>query len=350
MAETNYKNFARKYRPEGFGSLVGQESVAKTLSNSLELGRIAHAYLFYGPRGCGKTTTARILAKALNCAAGEKPTSKPCGKCRPCVEIAAGSDLDVLELDAASNTQVDKVREVIIETVSLSAARDRCKVFILDEVHMLSDHSFNALLKTIEEPPPHVVFILATTERHAIPATIASRCQSFRFRPITQEQTTAHLAAIAAKEKIEAEPAALELIAKSSGGALRDALTLLESAVSYSAGAVTAEHVSQMLGFLPQELTLGALSALVRRDSAALHGVFETLRREGYDPHSFVRDVRNAAADVFFHSLNPAEKEPFAGAAEISAGRPPVFFAGLSRRLGRVADEIRFSDSAAIAA
>ena len=189
MNENTYVSLANKYRPQKFEDMVGQENISKTLQNALKLGRIAHAYLFYGPRGCGKTTTARILAKALNCTGhgNDKPTAEPCGECPQCREIAQSADLDVLELDAASNTQVEKVREAIIDTVALASSRDRFKVFILDEVHMLSTSSFNALLKTIEEPPAHVVFILATTEKHKVPATIVSRCQTFRFRPIRRK-------------------------------------------------------------------------------------------------------------------------------------------------------------------
>jgi len=206
---STYRNFARKYRPETFAEMAGQETVTRTLSNSLRLGRVAHAYLFYGPRGCGKTTTARVLAKALNCLSNPNgPAPEPCGKCRPCIEIAQGADMDVLELDAASNTQVEKIREVILDTVALSPARDRYKIFILDEVHMLSTSSFNALLKTVEEPPPHVVFILATTERHKVPATILSRCQSFRIKPFLPEAIAAHLAHIAGAEKIDISPEA----------------------------------------------------------------------------------------------------------------------------------------------
>ena len=217
-----YISLANKYRPQTFEDMVGQESISKTLKNALRLGRIGHAYLFYGPRGCGKTTTARILAKALNCTGHEanRPTEEPCGKCPQCLEIAQSADLDVLELDAASNTQVEKVREVILDTVALAAGRDRFKVFILDEVHMLSASSFNALLKTIEEPPAHVVFILATTEKHKVPATIVSRCQTFRFRPLTPEEISTHLLDLAGAENIDLSPAAAKIIAKNAGGLL----------------------------------------------------------------------------------------------------------------------------------
>ena len=218
-----YISLANKYRPQTFKEVVGQESIETTLMNAVKSGRVAPAYLFYGPRGCGKTTTARLLAKALNCQHG--PTDEPCGECPQCKEIAASSDLDVLELDAASNTQVDKIREVILDTVSLAAGRDRYKIFILDEVHMLSKSSFNALLKTLEEPPSHVVFILATTEFNKVPLTITSRCQTFRFKPIEEKEIITHLLDLAGAENFELTDGAAKQIAKNAGGALRDALT-----------------------------------------------------------------------------------------------------------------------------
>ena len=291
-----YISLANKYRPQKFEDMVGQESISKTLQNALKLGRIGHAYLFYGPRGCGKTTTARILAKALNCTghAEDKPTAEPCGECPQCREIAQSADLDVLELDAASNTQVEKVREAIIDTVALASSRDRYKVFILDEVHMLSASSFNALLKTIEEPPAHVVFILATTEKHKVPATIVSRCQTFRFRPITVDEISTHLLDLAEAESINLTPGAAKIIAKNAGGAMRDALTLMDRAIAYSGNRIDEKLVGEMLGLTPDELIKKTVTALVQKDNAALHQAFETLKNEGFDANSFLKDLKNA--------------------------------------------------------
>ncbi|MDD2773244.1 MAG: DNA polymerase III subunit gamma/tau [Elusimicrobiales bacterium] len=347
-----HRNLAAKYRPADFGQMVGQEVITRTLGNSLKLGKIAHAYLFYGPRGCGKTTSARILAKALNCTGGgnAKPTDKPCGTCISCVEISRSSDMDVLEMDAASNTKVEQVREAIIDTVSLSPARDRYKVFILDEVHMLSNSSFNALLKTIEEPPPHVVFILATTERNKLPATILSRCQGFRVKPFSPEQIAGRLAHVAKEEKLDISKDALLLIAKSSGGVMRDALTLLDRALSYSQGKIDAAMLAEMLGFLPEELVSRAVSAMLARDAQALHAVFKTVQSEGYEIPAVLRDIKNAFAGLFFQRLDPESGEPFAGAARLAAGRTPAELSNFARRLGRLADEIRFSDAPAVAA
>src|SRR5688572_27209543 len=196
----SYQVIARKWRPQRFEEVTGQEPISRTLQNAIRMGRLHHAYLFSGPRGCGKTTTARILAKALNCFKGRTP--EPCGECPSCVEIAAGGSIDVLEIDAASNTGVDNVRDVIINTIAINPARDRYKVFIIDEVHMLSMSAFNALLKTLEEPPPHAVFILATTELHKVPQTILSRCQQFEFRTIPSEAIAGRLRLIAEAENI----------------------------------------------------------------------------------------------------------------------------------------------------
>ena len=349
--QSGYISLANKYRPQSFEEVVGQESVSTTLKNAIKSGRIAHAYLFYGPRGCGKTTTARILAKALNCtgAGNDKPTASPCGKCPQCLEIASSSDMDVLELDAASNTQVEKVREAIIDTVALAAGRDRYKVFILDEVHMLSSSSFNALLKTIEEPPAHVVFILATTELHKVPLTISSRCQTFRFKPITEEEISSHLMDLAGAENIELDEEAAAIIAKSAGGALRDALTIFDRAIAFSGGKVNKELVSQMLGILPQDLVKDCVEAIINKDSARLHGVFEKVRTEGFDSLSLLKDVKNAFGEIFYLSLNSG-KEPYPGAKEILKQTTPTHIAALTRKISKLTDEVKFSDTPALAA
>ncbi|MBO7191481.1 MAG: DNA polymerase III subunit gamma/tau [Elusimicrobiaceae bacterium] len=346
-----YISLANKYRPQKFEDMVGQESISKTLQNALKSGRLAHAYLFYGPRGCGKTTTARILAKALNCTGhtDNKPTAEPCGKCPQCLEIAQSADLDVLELDAASNTQVEKVREAIIDTVALAASRDRFKVFILDEVHMLSASSFNALLKTIEEPPAHVVFILATTEKHKVPATIVSRCQTFRFRPLTTEEITTHLLDLSGAENIDLTPAAAKIIAKNAGGAMRDALTLLDRAIAFCGGKIDEKTVADMLGLTPDELLKQALGALVQKDNQALHQVFQTIQAEGFDANSFLKDLKNTLGESFYFVLGQGDA-PFAGAKDVLDGVSPGFLAQLSRKINKLCEEVKFSDNALISA
>ena len=351
MEQTPYVSLANKYRPQTFADMVGQESISKTLQNALTSGRIAHAYLFYGPRGCGKTTTARILAKALNCTGGnnQKPTPTPCGECPACKEIAQSEDLDVLELDAASNTQVEKVREAIIDTVSLASSRDRYKVFILDEVHMLSASSFNALLKTIEEPPAHVVFILATTEKHKVPATIVSRCQTFRFRPLTTEEISNHLMELAEVENIDLTAAAAKIIAKNAGGAMRDALTLLDRAIAFAGKRIDEKLVGEMLGLTPDELIKNALSALIHKDNQALHQVFQTLQNEGFDANAFLKDMKNALGEAFYFSLGQGD-EPFEGAKELLAEVSPGLLAQLSRKVNKLMEEVKFADAALVSA
>ncbi|MDP3544016.1 MAG: DNA polymerase III subunit gamma/tau [Elusimicrobiota bacterium] len=338
--------FARKYRPQGFDELIGQPSVSQTLANALTTKRVHHAYLFTGPRGCGKTTTARILAKALNCEKGPTPT--PCDECSSCREIALSSSLDVLEMDAASHTGVDDVREVIIETVALAPTRDRYKVFIIDETHMLSNSAFNALLKTIEEPPPHVVFILATTEVHKVPATIASRCQRFKFRPVGPEPLAEYLAGIAKKEKISVEPEALDLLARAAEGSLRDAISLLDQCRSAGEGKVTVESVREMFGFVPQDLLIGVASALLARDAKALAGCLKQIYAEGVEPAQLLKDLRAAIEGVYLVKLGAGEPvdAPWMKALEGASADGLGF---LLRRLNRALEELRYGDSPRLA-
>ncbi len=242
-----YEVTATRKRPQTFSALVGQEFVAATLTSSIEQGRIAHAYLFAGPRGVGKTSVARILAKALNCEKG--PTAAPCGVCASCTEISRGAALDVIEIDGASNTSVNDVREIRDE-VLFAPNTGRYKVYIIDEVHMLSNSAFNALLKTIEEPPPYIVFIFATTEVHKVPATIRSRCQQYNFRLISTSEIKEKLREAAGELGVEAEERALTWIAKEATGSLRDAYTLLDQVVSFSAGSIMLEKIREKLGVL----------------------------------------------------------------------------------------------------
>lgn len=337
---------ARKYRPKGFEELVGQPAVSQTLANALSTKRVHHAYLFTGPRGCGKTTTARILAKALNCEKGPTPT--PCDECSSCREIALSSSLDVLEMDAASHTGVDDVREVIIETVALAPTRDRYKVFIIDETHMLSNSAFNALLKTIEEPPAHVVFILATTEVHKVPATIASRCQRFKFRPVGPEPLAEYLSGIAKKEKISVEPEALALLARAAEGSLRDAISLLDQCRSAGEGKVTVESVREMFGFVPQDLLIGVASALLARDPKALAGWLKKIYEEGVEPAQLIKDLRAAIEGVYLVKLGAGEPvDALWMKALESASADGLGF--LLRRLNRALEELRYGDSPRLA-
>jgi DNA polymerase-3 subunit gamma/tau len=243
----SYEVTAKRKRPQTFDALVGQEFVAATLRASITQGRIAHAYLLAGPRGVGKTSVARILAKSLNCEKG--PTDKPCGVCSSCLEITRSASLDVIEIDGASNTSVNDVREIRDE-VLFAPNTARYKVYIIDEVHMLSNSAFNALLKTIEEPPPYIVFIFATTEVHKVPATIRSRCQQYNFRLISTAEIKENLRTIAAELGVQAEDRALTWIAKEATGSLRDAQTLFDQVVSFSAGSITLEKIREKLGVL----------------------------------------------------------------------------------------------------
>src|SRR5829696_2563974 len=244
-APAEYTVVARRYRPQQLAELIGQEHVARSLVNALQTGRVAHAYLFTGARGVGKTSAARILAKALNCETG--PTATPCDKCDSCTAIAAGEDVDVLEIDGASNNKVEEVRD-LRQNVGFRPTRGRYKVYIIDEVHMLSTSAFNALLKTLEEPPPHVKFIFATTEVQKIPITILSRCQRFDFAHVGPGKIFDQLKRIVAREGLEADDDALRLVARRAAGSMRDSQSLLDQLLASSPGKLTAEHVATVLG------------------------------------------------------------------------------------------------------
>jgi DNA polymerase-3 subunit gamma/tau len=285
----SYQAIARKYRPQTFTDLTGQEHITRTLGNALDQRRLHHAYLFSGARGTGKTTTARILAKGLNCQAGV--TSTPCLQCASCLEIAAGNAMDVLEIDAASNTGVDNVREVIINNLAISPARDRYKVFVIDEVHMLSNSAFNALLKTIEEPPAHVVFVMATTELHKVPETILSRCQQFEFRYIPTEKMTRRLRQIAATEGVRISDEGLREIARAGAGSLRDALSAFDQVIAFSGNEISAAEVASALGLVGEKTLLEFVEALSDADSARILRLVEELDSRGYDLRNFTREL-----------------------------------------------------------
>jgi DNA polymerase-3 subunit gamma/tau len=263
----SYLVLARKWRPRTFEELVGQDHVRRALTNALDSGRIHHAFLFTGTRGVGKTTIARIFAKSLNCERGV--SSKPCGECGACKDIDAGRFVDLLEVDAASRTKVDDTRE-LLDNVQYAPARGRCKVYLIDEVHMLSTHSFNALLKTLEEPPPHVKFLLATTDPQKLPVTVLSRCLQFHLRRLPLAQIQERLASIAQAEKVEFEQAALRAIARSAEGSMRDALSLLDQVLAFGGGRAVESEVRALLGTLDRRHVEAILNALAARDGAAL--------------------------------------------------------------------------------
>jgi DNA polymerase-3 subunit gamma/tau len=280
---------ARKFRPQTFDQVVGQEAIRRTIENSIKSGRIHHAYLFAGARGVGKTTTARILAKALNCVNG--PTVEPCGVCPSCVEISASRSIDVMEIDAASNTGVDNVRDVIINTIQISPARDRYKIFIIDEVHMLSNAAFNALLKTLEEPPPRVVFIMATTELHKVPETILSRCQVFEFRTISLKKIVAQLRYVADQEGVQISDAALLAIARAGDGSMRDAESALDQVISFAGNKISDSDVSDALGLVDMETLNATMRAVSEQDSSQLLRIVDEIVGRGYDLRNFSREL-----------------------------------------------------------
>jgi DNA polymerase-3 subunit gamma/tau len=263
----SYQVLARKWRPANFEEMIGQEHVLQALINALDSERLHHAYLFTGTRGVGKTTIARIFAKSLNCDTGI--SSKPCGSCSSCVEIDEGRSVDLIEIDAASRTGIDDMRE-LLDNVQYAPTRGRFKIYLIDEVHMLSKHSFNALLKTLEEPPPHIKFLLATTDPQKLPVTVLSRCLQFNLKRMSKQQIQSHLQYLLAEEKIENEAGALALLASAADGSMRDALSLLDQAIAYGGGSVTQPTVETMLGSISREYLFKLFDALLQQDAVAM--------------------------------------------------------------------------------
>jgi DNA polymerase-3 subunit gamma/tau len=284
----SYQVLARKWRPQTFDAVVGQDAITRTLRNALASGRIAHAYLFAGPRGIGKTTTARLLARALLCTARTGP--EPCGKCAVCVEGLAGTLVDVIEIDGASNRGIEEIR-TLRENVKYTPARGKYKVYIIDEVHQLTEAAFNALLKTLEEPPAHIVFVLATTDPREIPPTVLSRVQRFDFRPIAPDALRASLERILNEEKIPFEPAALPVIVRAAEGSLRDALSLLDTAIAYGEGRLEADTTAKLLGATAPVTVRAFATAIVEHDTSAALEAIDRAARDGEDLLAFTRDV-----------------------------------------------------------
>src|SRR5687767_14050539 len=298
-----YQVLARKWRPQRFDEVIGQEPVTRTLRNAIASGRIAHAFVFAGPRGSGKTTTARILAKALNCVKG--PAAEPCGVCEACVEIAQGRDIDVLEIDAASHTGIDNIREVVISGLAIAPVRDCYKVFIIDEVHQLSPQSFNALLKSIEEPPSHVVFMMATTELHKIPDTILSRSQVFEFRTISARAITAQLRKIADSEKVDVPDAGLALIARAAEGSMRDAQSALDQVMAFAGQTITVDEVSAVLGLVGRDLLFGLIQAVIAEDGPGAFALADRAVESGHDLKLVCRELSRVVRDMMLLSVDP---------------------------------------------
>ncbi|HTT21375.1 MAG TPA: DNA polymerase III subunit gamma/tau [Candidatus Sulfotelmatobacter sp.] len=322
----SYTVLARKYRPQKFSEVIGQEHVTRTLQNAIEQGRTAHGYIFSGHRGIGKTTVARILAAALNCRSQDHPVPEPCGVCESCVEIRAGNSVDVIEIDAATNRGIDEIRE-LREAARYRPARDRFKIYVLDEAHQITDAAFNALLKTLEEPPDHIVFMLATTQPEDIPQTIRSRCQHFSFRAVKFDDIVGQLRDLVTREKIEADDDALALLAEAGDGSMRDALSILDQAIASSSGKLTAESVRNLVGAAPAHILEQVMQAVSESKSEEILRLVDHLVGEGHSPTHFarqmVRFLRNATVakiagkDSQLLQISTEERERVARVAEL---------------------------------
>ena len=302
----SYQALARKWRPRSFDAIVGQEHVVRALVNAFERDRLHHAYLFSGTRGVGKTTIARVFAKGLNCESG--PTARPCGECGACREIDEGRHVDLLEVDAASRARVEETRD-LLDNVQYAPVRSRFKVYLIDEVHMFSRHSFNALLKTLEEPPPHVKFLLATTDPQRLPVTVLSRCLQFGLRRLNVDEIAAELARISGEEAIEADPVALRVLGRAADGSMRDALSLLDQAAAYGAGRVVAADVRALVGTVERDRLLALLDALASSDAAAMVGALDRIAGEAADYEALLGEVVEALGRMAALNVVPAGRE-----------------------------------------
>jgi len=345
----SYQVLARKWRPQSFDAVIGQPAVTRTLRNAVSGGRIHHAFVFAGPRGVGKTTTARILARALNCVNG--PSADPCGQCDACREIAEGRDIDVLEIDAATHTQVETVREVIISGLAIMPVRDRYKVFIIDEVHQLSTSSFNALLKSIEEPPAHVVFMMATTELTKIPETVLSRAQVFEFRTIPSRAIAAHLRTIADTERINVPDDGLALIARAAEGSMRDAQSAFDQVIAFSGETITLDDVTTVLGLVARDVLFDIVNVVADEDAPRAFDLAARVVEQGYDLRLLCRELSRLVRDLLVVSVDPERvKDPEIG-SESEADMLRALAARFSREdllrafdvLSRAESEVRAS-------
>ncbi|MCH1492444.1 MAG: DNA polymerase III subunit gamma/tau, partial [Luminiphilus sp.] len=301
----SYQVLARKWRPRNFQEMVGQQHVLRALVNALDHDRLHHAYLFTGTRGVGKTTVARILAKCLNCETGV--SSQPCGECGSCLEIAEGRSVDLIEVDAASRTKVEDTRD-LLDNVQYAPTRARFKIYLIDEVHMLSNHSFNALLKTLEEPPPHAKFLLATTDPQKLPATILSRCLQFNLKNMVPEQVVEHLTTILAEEKIDFESPALTLLGRAAAGSMRDALSLTDQAIAYGSGRLAESDVRDMLGTVDSGRVLDVLTAVSTGDAAAALECVSAIAEHAPDYGATLEEMISLLHRVTLAQMVPSEE------------------------------------------
>ncbi len=326
-AHRMYQVIARKYRPQTFSDVVNQEHVKTTLENAITQNRIAHGYIFSGQRGTGKTTVARILARCLNCIKG--PTTTPCGECASCLEITAGGTVDVIEIDAASNRGINEMRE-LRENVRYQPARDRYKVFIIDEAHQITNEAFNALLKTIEEPPEWVVFVLCTTEAHKIPATIASRCQHFSFRSVDFEDLIARMAWICQQEGIETDAEALAVLAQAGEGSVRDSLSALDQAIACCGAKLNAAEVRALLGGFSLEWLERVTQGIAESDSRRMLDVVDELERNGHNLQHFSRELSRYFRNLLVARITGAEAARLIAASAAQRQRLADIAAGFS--------------------